>query len=460
VAERAHRLFRGPIRATTTAVAVFVVATALSVAAVLLVTLVRHRLESNAVAIVLSRADDIASLVSEGPLPPSLAFTGEDAALVQVVNSRGTVVSSTPNVTGRPPISKVVPSNDKPMRLTLRTLPVDRGQRFAVIAQRARGAGAGAAYVVYTAVSLDAADEGVRTLSLGLFGGIPVLVLLVGITTWILSGHVLEPVEHIREEVDEITAHRLHRRVPVSEVDDEISRLARTMNDMLDRLEFAAGRQQQFVADASHELRSPLAVMRTTLEVNLAHPASADWISTTKDLLIDHGRVERIVADLLVLARQGAADPRPFETLNLSGVVRAEISRRAGDAVPVEVDLEPGVMVLGDHDHIAQILRNLVDNAQRYARSAIVVRLRRDGGSAVLQVIDDGRGIEPENRERVFERFARLENEENRGHHGSGLGLAIVEELVHAHGGTVAVADVKPGTCFEVRLPAEVVTSA
>lgn len=441
----------GPIRATTTAVAVLVVAIALSFAAVLLVELVRARLESNAVAIATTRADDVSVLVKEGDLPTVLAFTGEDAALVQVIDHRGTVVASTPNVAGKGPITLVVPQGNRPKRLTLRNVPVDRGERFAVIAQRAKGPSG--SFVVTTAISLDAADEGVRTLQFALLAGIPLVVLLVGVTTWLLTGRVLQPVERLRTEVDEITALRLHRRVPVSAAGDEISKLGRTMNDMLDRLETSAEQQQRFVADASHELRSPLAVMRTTIEVNLAHPDRADWISTSEDLLIDHTRVERIVNDLLTLARQGAAEQRRFETLNLSTIVEHEVARRSPGRVPISVATGPAVLVLGDHDHLSQILRNLVDNAERYARTEIHVTLRTEGKFAVLEVTDDGRGIDPKDRHRVFERFARLSNSENRTYQGSGLGLAIVDELVRSHHGTVLVAETTGITSFEVRLP-------
>ena len=154
-----------------------------------------------------------------------------------------------------------------------------------------------------------------------------------------------------------------------------------------------------------------------------------------------------------MLARQGAAQQRPFAVLNLSGIIESELLRRPRTRRPIDMEVEPSITVMGDHDHLAQILRNLVENAERFAASRVLVRLQHEGDQAVLRVLDDGRGIAEANRLRVFERFARLDSDENRRHEGSGLGLAIVDELVRAHHGTVTCTEMDGRTCFEVRLP-------
>ena len=451
-ARRLWQRLLGPLRARTTAVAVVVVAAALGVGGLTLVVVLRRSLESAIIENVSSRADDVATLVREDRLPDQLTFVAADAALVQVVDANGKVVASTPNVRGKPAITRFTPPGNAPKHFALRTLPVEKGERFVVVAQRAAGPGGGV--IVYTAASLDPADRGVRTLILALTAGYPVLLLLVGATTWLLTGRVVRPVDDIRSEVDEITARDLHRRVPVPETDDEISRLAHTMNDMLDRLDTSAQQQKRFVADASHELRSPLAVMRTVIEVNLAHPNTADWIGSSEELLVDHSRIERIVKDLLLLARLDAvAVDHPHENLDLATAIAHELARRTTGAVPISWTLQH-VNVLGDREHLLQVLRNLLNNAQRYARTSIEVTLTSDDTLACLRVFDNGPGIATDQRERVFERFARLDDARTREGGGSGLGLAIVREIARTHHGSVRIVDVGHGTCFEVQLPA------
>jgi signal transduction histidine kinase len=261
-----------------------------------------------------------------------------------------------------------------------------------------------------------------------------------------------------------MSERHLDRRVPVPGADDEVARLARTMNGLLDRLETAVATQRRFVADASHELQSPLASARTDLEVALAHPEATDWTITGADLLEENRRMERLVQDLLYLARADESAHRPLPTpVDLDDVVLAEAARLRGyRRIQVDTSRVAPAAVLGRREELTRAVRNLLDNAERYAASTVHVELSEEdeGGWATLVVSDDGPGIPPEHREVVFTRFTRLDEARDRAGGGAGLGLAIVREIVTAHGGTVVVADhdgrqvPNPGARLVVRLPA------
>jgi signal transduction histidine kinase len=242
--------------------------------------------------------------------------------------------------------------------------------------------------------------------------------------------------------------------VPESGSGDEIDQLAVTMNRMLDRLERATDRQRQFVSDASHELRSPLASIRTQLEVAMAHPDRADWRAVAAGVLDEGTRMEALVADLLALARadEGAIAARE-DRVDLGEIARSEAADRPGP-VTFEVRVVSTATVRGDAGALRRVVRNLLDNAGRHAATRVRVSVARSAEGTMLAVDDDGAGIRPEDRERVFERFTRLEEARTRDAGGTGLGLAVVREVVRAHRGTVRVADGELGGArFEVRLP-------
>jgi len=268
---------------------------------------------------------------------------------------------------------------------------------------------------------------------------IPVLVAVLAATTWIVVGRALRPVERMRRDVDEVTAQRLDRRVAGAGASDEIGRLASTMNRMLDRLDESQRSQKQFISDASHELKSPLASLRQYAEVARAYPdrmSAAELVDAIDD---EGGRLERIVRGMLVLARADegtlGVDARPVD---LDDLVLPELQRlRASTSLTVEGDVEPA-RVDGDAEMLSQVVRNLVDNAARHATSRVRITLTESG---VLTVDDDGDGIPCADRERVFERFVRLDDARARDSGGSGLGLAIVREIVRAHHGTVSASE-------------------
>ncbi|MGH9127982.1 MAG: HAMP domain-containing sensor histidine kinase [Acidimicrobiales bacterium] len=280
---------------------------------------------------------------------------------------------------------------------------------------------------------------------------------LVGALVWVLCGRALRPVEAIRAEVADISDRDLHRRVPEPGTNDEVGRLARTMNAMLGRLEAGAVRQRRFVSDASHELQSPLAAIRATLEVGKAHPEAAEWEGVIGDALEESSRLQQLIEQLLTLARvdEGTLAPR-MELVDLDEVVIAEARRMRQRAPRVSIDLH-GVsagQVRGDRAQLARVVQNLLDNAERHASGNVGVVLATGNGRVTLSVLDDGNGIPAWERDRVFERFTRLDEARSSDDGGTGLGLAIVREIICAHDGTVEVADVATGACLVVSLPA------
>lgn len=299
---------------------------------------------------------------------------------------------------------------------------------------------------------VESANRGVDALRRGLLIATPALTLLVAMIVWWLVGRALLPVEQIRREVESITSRTIDRRVPVPDSDDEIARLAETMNEMLGRLENAQKRQREFVSDASHELRSPISSMRTELEVALAHPDLTDWPITATKVLDEDNRLERLVGDLLQLARLDEGRPLRVEDVDLDDVVLTEAAHAR--AVPVRTREVSAGRVHGERRVLEMVVRNLLDNAAHHANHEVAVGVHPDDGQVVLTVDDDGPGVPEEDRERIFERFARVDDGRSRNDGGAGLGLALVRRVVSAHNGTViCTASPLGGARFEVRLP-------
>lgn len=300
---------------------------------------------------------------------------------------------------------------------------------------------------VYAGAPLSTERTAVRTALTVMLIGFPLVLAVVAGVTWLMTRRALRPVEGIRREMAAITASAdLARRVPEPDSHDEVARLARTTNETLAALEAAVERQRRFVADASHELRSPIASLRTQLEVGAAHPELLDVPGAVEDTV----RLQNLAADLLLLARLDAGE-RPTEArVDLAALAREEAAGR----VRVSVDAEPAD-VSGSRGQLRRVLANLLDNAQRHAREAVTVTVRREGGRAVVAVADDGDGVPEADRERVFERFVRLDAARSRDDGGAGLGLAIARDVAERHGGTLTVRGTpEGGALFELRLPA------
>ncbi|WP_221348078.1 sensor histidine kinase [Streptomyces beigongshangae] len=322
------------------------------------------------------------------------------------------------------------------------TVPVETGDRGTL--------------TVHAGAPLTAEQEAVSTALTVILIGFPLLLALVALVTWLVTRRALHPVEGIRSEMAAITASEdLTRRVPVPDTHDEVARLARTTNETLAALEQSVERQRRFVADASHELRSPIASLRTQLEVGAAHPELLDVEGAVEDTV----RLQRLAADLLLLARLDAGERAADARFDLAEFVRTEAAQRTGDRVAVSVDAPAAgtgtVDVRGSRGQLARVLGNLLDNAQRHTRSSVAVTVRRVGEWALLEVADDGAGVPAAERERVFERFVRLDEARTRDDGGAGLGLAIARDVAVRHGGSLIARQAPAGgALFELRLPA------
>ncbi len=444
----------GTVRVRTTLAATLVVAVALTMGAWALLHLFQSSLENDRKTAAISRAADIASLAAAGHLPPVLGLPDEDTTLAQVVAGGGRVLAASANIAGEPAVGPLLTQRSDPIVHTVHRIPTGEAGRFGLVATPARADGQ--PITVYTVYSYQTSDLAVRDATVGLLVGLPILLLVVAATTWIIVGRAFRPIQAIRTEVSEITTHGLDRRVPEPATADEVARLARTMNSMLDRLETSVGRQRAFVADASHELRSPLASLRTQLEIGLAQGAATDWRAVVSDALVDEARIEQLVADLLILAWLDN-DPRlsGADTVDLAEIIRAEVERRPGRAgLTLRSDVTGPTMVRLSGDLTCRVITNLLDNAQRHARADVLVSTDQPDPAMVrVTVTDDGPGVAPADRERVFERFTRLDNSRTGEDGGAGLGLAIVRDIVTRVGGRVAFADTVRGAQVVVSLP-------
>jgi signal transduction histidine kinase len=320
-----------------------------------------------------------------------------------------------------------------------------------------RGQAPSGPVIVYVGTSTESVAETIATVRRTLVIGLPPLLGLLAAASWTLAGRALRPVEDIRSRVADITAHALDRRVPVPALRDEVGRLAETMNAMLDRLEAASDRQRKFLADASHELQSPLASLRIQLEVAMAHVESTDWPATVSGLLAEIQRMERLVRDLLFLARTDESSSLGrIEPVDLDDIVLEEAARlRPATRVEVDTSDVSAAPVSGNRDELTRLVRNLLENATQYATSAVRVSLSLQNGDAHLAVEDDGPGIPPDQRQQIFGRFTRLDQARRRdGSGGTGLGLAIAKEIADRHGGSLWVEEASPGARFVAALPA------
>jgi signal transduction histidine kinase len=434
------------VRVRITIVATVLTGVALTLSAVLLVSAVQHRLKAQVRADTERAAADVAFALQAGQPFDRAVAAPRPGTLVYIVGRTGDVLAASAGIAVGD-VQALGPLPD--VNMLNGGLPVEVTQQFV-------STGGGSVKVVAASPLADV-QRSVSELSRLLWAGIPILVVLVGVLAWLLVGRALKPVDAMRREVDEISESTLHRRVAEPSSGDEVARLAHTMNAMLDRLEGAAGRQRQFVSDASHELRSPLTTIRTKVEVASLHPELVDWSEVTHTVLGEVDRLDDMVGDLLQLARldeTGGVLAARGE-VDLDEVVNAETARLRALDVVVDDSGVAAARVQGDRAALTRLVRNLTDNAARHARSRVAVSVAMEDGDAVVRVDDDGPGVPRAERERVFERFTRLDEGRARGAGGAGLGLALVRAVAVAHGGTVRVLDAPLGGArFEARLPA------
>ena len=437
----------GTVRARITAVALVVVAVSLVGAAIGMVLFLRRSLTANVRHSALLQARAVVDHLMEGDDERRIAVGDREGEFVQVLQA-GRVVGSSHNLEGRPPVANLRPRESREV-----TVPFEDGPFLAVAVSAATPRGH---FTVVFGKTLESVAEPMSAVTGLLAVGIPLLLLVVGTTIGNVVGRALTPVEAIRSEVEGISTSELHRRVPVPTGDDEIARLAKTMNGMLARLENSQQRQRRFVSDASHELRSPVSSIRQHAEVALTHPDGTAVEELAEVVLEEDLRLQRVVEDLLLLTKidEGTLRLRT-EPVDLDDLVFEEAARlRASTQLQIDTSAVSVGRVFGDRGQLTRLLRNLTDNAARHSRGTVALSLRQDDGVAVLNVDDDGDGIPPSDRERIFQRFVRLEEARDRDSGGSGLGLAIVHAIVGAHGGDVALRTAPgAGTTVELALP-------
>lgn len=437
----------GTVRVRTTAVAVLVVGVAVALGGLVLVGTLRSSLTDDVRLATGLRAEEIAMAIEAGETP-GLAIGEADEQLIQLLGPDGDVVAASENIEGLPPLVRLAPGASTRFRP-----PIDDDEFVAVAAAATTPEGQ---VTVIFARALDEVSDSTDAVGGLLLLAAPVLLALVGATTWVVVGRALAPVDAIRREVHEISTAELHRRVPVPPAQDEIARLAGTMNRMLGRLEEGQARQRRFVADASHELRSPVASIRQHAEVARAHPDRASLADLSETVIAESGRMQRLVDDLLLLAR---VDEQTLQLrtrpVDLDDVVFAEAARlRSETDLRIDTGRVSAGRIMGDEAGLRRVLRNLADNAARHARETVAFGLADHDGIVALHVDDDGPGVPIEHRQRVFERFVRLDSARARDDGGSGLGLAIAAELVTSHGGSIEITDSPLGGArLRIRFP-------
>jgi signal transduction histidine kinase len=402
------------------------------------------------------RANDVARLLQEEGIEETRSTLAEDrnsAAQVQIVDEANRVVGWSIRGLRSSPMSTLRPVPGRTMREELSRVPALGGDDEILVS--ARGAELhGKRYVILVAAPLEVQTDTLRTVGLLLLAATPLLVALVAVAVWILVGRSLKTVERIRRQVAEIDGRRLHERVEVPPTGDEIAALASTMNQMLDKLEQSDNLHRAFFSDASHELRSPLSTLVTTAEVASLDESGRTWLDMQQTVLNESSRMQSLVEDLLTLAKVDSHQLQlDVQDVDLEDVLDAEIKRlRTVSSLQINAELQP-TRVRGDERRLMQVFRNLMDNAARHAKSTIMVGMERRPGELVVSVDNDGEIISEEDRNRVFERFARLDASRSSDGGGSGLGLAITREIMVAHGGTVLAAE-SDGWCrFQVILP-------
>ncbi|MCL9760228.1 cell wall metabolism sensor histidine kinase WalK [Frankia sp. AiPa1] len=422
---------------------------ALASASFALITGMSNTLFGRAQSVASGEVDRIAEALARGePIPERLDIPPGYVTTIQIRDASGRLIETLPPTTAtvarrpvpsaRPPAAAgTAPGESLPrdMRAASRTVMTPQGQRTVVAVSR-----------------LGQISQSIDLVERSLLVAAPLLALVVGLLTWFAVDRSLRPIEALRARTEAISHSTLGERLPEPDTGDEVQRLARTLNEMLDRLDVGARVQRDFLSDASHELRTPLAAMRAELEISIAHGQTADWPAVAARLHHDTRRMERLTGDLLMLARaEDTTASRSPQPVRLDEIVAAEVPETSHAAL--FVSLEP-VEIIGVPAELSRLARNLLDNADRHAVHAIAVRLMTERNMAVVTVDDDGPGVPPGQRERVFDRFFRLDAGRDRASGGVGLGLAMTRSIARGHGGDVHVTTAPLGGArFEVRLP-------
>jgi signal transduction histidine kinase len=419
-------------------------------AAILLAWRVHASLLDSLDASLRQQASDVAAQARSGALR-ALSVTGADSStVVQVVKPSGHVVASSANIQGEPALFRLAATRGVRIAQVSGDLSSDPGvYRVATVAVTT-GSGPLTAYVAHSTASISSTTQSLETV---LLIGAPLLIIAFSVVAWLLVGRALHPVEAMRAAVQRAPSDRPTWRLPDSGPHVELRRLASTFNALLGRLESSSEQQRRFLADAAHELRNPVATLQARLDLHARSEAMP--AEQTRALADEAGRLSSLIESLLALARLDARTPLRYTVLDLDDLVLDQVRRVSGARPTLQVDATrvSAAQVTGDRAALERLIANLLDNAVRHARRIVRVELAEAGHEVVLVVADDGPGIPHADRDRIFERFTRLDDARDRDSGGTGLGLAIVREVAVAHTGRVQVADSVQGARFEVRLP-------
>lgn len=445
------------IRARMATFATAVVALTLILSGFVLVALVHQSLIAGLDDTQMARAQNVAAQAAKG-IHGRITSSPKQNSLVQVLDSTGKVIAATANIEGEDPVLGHAPAKRHPTTSILSDSPLDTGGEFRVLAQPVKlkdGPG-----WIYIANSLSQVDTATSSLTTLFAVGLPLVLFVVGFVVWRAVTQALRPVEQIRRRASAIGAEDLSQRLPVPSSRDEIARLTATMNQLLDRLETAASRQKQFIGDASHELRSPLTALRAQVEVAMAHPDESNSEHLLHVIRDQVARMTMLTEDLLFLAQSTETNPMTLAApVDLDELVLAEVHRqREIGVLTVTLDAIAAARVPGSQRDLSRVLRNLTDNAREHAHTEIVLSLSTQNGVAEIIVVDDGEGVPAADRERLFDRFTRLDNARPRSSTGAGfgLGLAIARQIVGNHHGSLTAhdrPDGKRGAMFLIRIP-------
>lgn len=428
----------GSVRARVTLGAVSVVALAFLVAGVFSVSFIKQSMIREAQAVAEAQAESLAIMVEVGRVEAELDADISSGSVLQVVQVDGPVLAASPEVKHLQPFMQSLPSGKRTEAVNLRVDDANGGSMdYRLVALEVFSPEG--PVIVAAGVPLTNSEKTLKIFVQTLILGSGAMLVVVAAATWWVTGRALQPVEEIREEVARFSQEDLKARVRVPEQQDEVHRLANTMNLMLDRLEDATMQQRRFIADAAHEIRSPLASLRAQLEVAVEHPQGLDAQSLATDALEDVDRLHRLATDLLSLARLDAGETPPPTSIDMVEELASLLSERAGDRVEITMPQPTRAMwVQAPSDAVRRILTNLIDNAVRHADTSVDITITASEEQGVtVTVTDDGPGIPPADRELIFERFARLDDARSRHTGGTGLGLAIAKELAQAAQGSL-----------------------
>ncbi|AOY74117.1 two-component sensor histidine kinase [Paenarthrobacter ureafaciens] len=442
-------------RATTTAMAV--VAAALAVGGIILLVLLQTSLIAATESAARQKAQDVITQINDQDVTEAaqyIASTAHSGQIVQILDPAGNVLAASVPAATKEPLSDLRPIAGQTLTRDVSSLQsIGDEDEFLIIASGAQD-GTGT-YTVLVAATVQVQADTVATVGWFVLGATPVLLAVVGVAVWMLVGRSLRQVERIRGQVAAINAQRLDGRVDVPPTGDEIHALALTMNEMLERLEASDREQRRFVSDASHELRSPLATLGAGVEIAAADPSGETWNGMKDVLAGETARMRYLVEDLLTLAKTNDGTFSTKHTdVDLDDVMDQEIRRlRSTSLHRITAHLSPA-RVSGDPRRLSQVVRNILDNADRHANSCITIGLAAGPAGAVLTIDNDGPPIPLPERDRVFERFVRLDESRSRESGGSGLGLAIAAGIMASHHGTVRATETPEGNCrFELTWP-------